>query len=149
MQGFILESAPGCMVVGCVGMTAAVILVIIVAIQSGKNKKEKTKVAYERYQSCLHSLKMNPINADLKQKALLAGREYSNLARDAQGRTLFDEVALMNDINAACAAATKAPSPRPAESHEERLRKLTDLKSKGLITEAEYDKRRAEILDSI
>ena len=34
----------------------------------------------------------------------------------------------------------------PAESAEERLRKLDDLLKKGLITKAEYDKKRAEIL---
>lgn len=33
-----------------------------------------------------------------------------------------------------------------AESAEERLRKLDDLLKKGLITKAEYDKKRAEIL---
>jgi Uncharacterized lipoprotein len=35
---------------------------------------------------------------------------------------------------------------RPAESAEERLRKLDDLLKKGLITKVEYDKKRAEIL---
>jgi hypothetical protein len=35
---------------------------------------------------------------------------------------------------------------QPAESAEERLRKLDDLLKKGLITKAEYDKKRAEIL---
>lgn len=34
----------------------------------------------------------------------------------------------------------------PAESAEERLRKLDDLLKKGLITKEEYDKKRAEIL---
>jgi len=34
----------------------------------------------------------------------------------------------------------------PAESAEDRLRKLDDLLKKGLITKAEYDKKRAEIL---
>jgi uncharacterized lipoprotein YajG len=39
-----------------------------------------------------------------------------------------------------------ATSSHPAESAEERLRKLDDLLKKGLITKAEYDQKRAEIL---
>ena len=44
-------------------------------------------------------------------------------------------------------ATTSSPSAAaPAESAEDRLRKLDDLLKKGLITKAEYDKKRAEIL---
>jgi hypothetical protein len=43
-------------------------------------------------------------------------------------------------------SSSAAPTARPAESAEERLRKLDDLLKKGLITKAEYDKKRAEIL---
>lgn len=43
-------------------------------------------------------------------------------------------------------AASVTNTARAAESAEERLRKLDDLLKKGLITKAEYDKKRAEIL---
>jgi hypothetical protein len=44
-------------------------------------------------------------------------------------------------------SSSSAPATaRPAESAEDRLRKLDDLLKKGLITKAEYDKKRAEIL---
>ena len=43
-------------------------------------------------------------------------------------------------------AATASTTAHAAESAEERLRKLDDLLKKGLITKAEYDKKRAEIL---
>jgi hypothetical protein len=36
-----------------------------------------------------------------------------------------------------------------ARAAEERLRKLDDLLKKGLITKAEYDKKRADILKEI
>lgn len=42
--------------------------------------------------------------------------------------------------------ATTTSAAAPAESSEDRLRKLDDLLKKGLITKAEYDKKRAEIL---
>jgi hypothetical protein len=45
---------------------------------------------------------------------------------------------------------TSSPSAAPtAESAEERLRKLDDLLKKGLITKAEYDKKRAEVLGQL
>lgn len=44
------------------------------------------------------------------------------------------------------ATSTTSAAAAPAESAEDRLRKLDDLLKKGLITKAEYDKKRAEIL---
>ncbi|MGJ7523648.1 hypothetical protein ACSFA0_24445 [Variovorax sp. LT1P1] len=59
----------------------------------------------------------------------------------------------MNDINAACAAASVAPKQTvvssPEVSIESRVRTLTDLKDKGLLSPVEYDSRRSEILASI
>ena len=80
-------------------------------------------------------------------------RKYADLARDDK-RTMFDEVAVMNDLNA---IQTTAPpksaevekTPVAADSTEQRLNKLADLKSKGLITDEEYQKRRNAILDEI
>ena len=42
---------------------------------------------------------------------LSLGRAYSNPTRDKKGVSLFDEVALSNDIGAACAAAAAAHMP--------------------------------------
>jgi uncharacterized lipoprotein YajG len=46
----------------------------------------------------------------------------------------------------ASGTASGGATTHAAESAEERLRKLDDLLKKGLITKAEYDKKRAEIL---
>jgi hypothetical protein len=66
---------------------------------------------------------------------------------------VFDEVALMNDINAACAQAGAKHEPSSekasAGSIEERLGKLSDLRSKNLIDEDEYQSRRRRILDEV
>jgi hypothetical protein len=43
-------------------------------------------------------------------------------------------------------ASVAGTTVHAAESAEERLRKLDDLLKKGLITKAEYDNKRAEIL---
>jgi hypothetical protein len=154
-----------------------ILLVIIIAvaviyyyrIQAEYQAIEEARKAYLAY---LSKLKQSPTNADIKQHTLALGRYYSNLTRDNKGNTLFDEVAVMNDINAACAAANVTPAlnstaamygrnnTHPANvtpglnstvptSVESRLRTLDDLKNKGLINTAEYDKRRSEIMSSI
>ena len=74
---------------------------------------------------------------------------------------MFDEIALMNDINAACAGAAQQPQyqqqqyqqqqqpPPPTVSVEDRLAKLDQLKSKNLVSEQEYAARRQKILDEL
>jgi hypothetical protein len=131
-----------------------VVLFVIGAIYSGMQKEKAKRTARKAYLESLEKLKATPTNADLKQNTLALGRHYSRLTRDKKGNTLFDEVALMNDINAACAAAhTSAPiasvSTPAGQSVEARLRTLADLKAKGFVNDAEHDKRRNEILQSI
>ncbi|POA35597.1 MULTISPECIES: SHOCT domain-containing protein [unclassified Pseudomonas] len=122
---------------------------VYMAMQAEKAKK----IALQKYREALSQLKQQPANADLRERALALGRVYSNLMRDKKGNTLFDEVALMNDINAACAAAHqqiqhKSETPL-TDSVENRLQKLSNLKQKGLIDEAEFLQRKREILESI
>jgi cytochrome c-type biogenesis protein CcmH/NrfG len=118
-------------------------------------KNQAVEAARRAYQESLSKLKTKPTDADLKQATLALGRSYSTLTRDKKGHTLFDEVALMNDINAACAAAATthqaiaAGAALPATAVEDRLRALANLREKGLIEPAEYEKRRSEILNSI
>jgi hypothetical protein len=68
--------------------------------------------------------------------------------------TVFDEVALSNDISAATAGASvSTPTPAAAaptkSSIEERLQSLEGLRSKGLINETEYTERRNRLLDDV
>ncbi|QVW21925.1 hypothetical protein KJF94_18785 [Pseudomonas hormoni] len=132
-----------------------VILVVVIAgvllwaWAVGQNKKE----ALQAYLNSLANLKSDPRNPDLRQHTLALGRIYSNLMRDNKGQTVFDEVALMNDINAACAGALEFQSEKPAISApndiEARLEKLVSLKDRNLIDQNEYAARRREILESI
>ena len=132
----------------------ALIAFIGFAIYSGIAQAKAKEAARQAYLEALSALKSDPHDADHKQRTLALGRAYSNLTRDKKGNTLFDEVALMNDINAACAAAGSNLKPQPVASTSEntigeRLSTLSQLKDKGLIEHSEYEKRRAEILQSI
>ena len=134
-----------------------VILVVVALVIYGASLRRKAlEAARQSYLQSLSELKAAPTNADLKQRTLALGRAYSNLTRNKRGQTVFDEVALMNDINAACAGATatwgqskSSSAVYTNESIEARLGTLLALKEKGLIQPAEYEKRRAEILASI
>ena len=105
------------------------------------------------YQNTLQNLKKDPTNANLKGVTLELGRIYSNLTRNETGVTIFDEIALMNDINAACAGAVVLPNPNHSiTSHqtiEQRLNSLKELREKGIIEETEYNSKRQKILDEI
>jgi hypothetical protein len=113
-----------------------------------EKQKQQLAEAQEKYYESLEKLKSEPTNADLKQNTLQLGREYSEATRQFEGDgriTIYDEIALMNDINAACAAAGAMSS----QTIEERLSKLSELKEKNLISEQEYEEKRLKILDEI
>ena len=124
-----------------VGVLAALII-------NGANRRRELDEARAKYHASLAQLKKDPTNADLKQSTLALGRRYSSLTRDAKGVTLFDEVALSNDINAACAAASRHPVPSTsgAEAVDVRLNRLRSLRQQGLINEAEFEEQRTRIL---
>jgi hypothetical protein len=135
----------------CLLIGGVALVIWVVVAQAQAKQREQARLAY---QAALEELKANPTNADLKQKTLQLGRVYSNLTRNKSGVTLFDEMALMNDINAATAGASASTSqpaqiPIASASVEARLANLSDLKSKGLIDEAEYTTKRQKILDEM
>jgi hypothetical protein len=102
------------------------------------------RAARAAYYASLERLKGDPHNPELREETLALGRRYSHLSRNSQGVTLYDEVALANDIAAACARAG-APA-RPGPTVEQRLTQLDDLRARGLITPEECQARRAQIL---
>lgn len=108
--------------------------------------------AQAAYRDALEKLKANPNSPQLRTAALELGRAYSNITRNQKGVTVFDEVALSNDINAACAASVLMASSSASTAvgtTEARLQKLLDLKTSGLITDEEYGSRRSKILDEL
>lgn len=140
------------MEVGCVLFLVLLIIAVIAAriaaINAARTAQQAKDKAHGAYQASLAQLKLDPANPNLRQETLRLGREYSNLTRDQKGVTVFDEVALSNDINAACAGAAV---PRPASAPiavgvKDRLQKLSSLKAQGLISDAEYEESRRRIL---
>lgn len=102
--------------------------------------------AHAMYQDSLSALKADPTNADLRQRALSIGRAYSALTRQSNV-TIYDEMAVMNDISAASAGSGAAAPNR--ETIEARLLRLDDLHAKGLVNDQERNERRQKILDEL
>lgn len=132
-----------------------VVIVVVLGILIGVAKADATEKARQAYQNSLVELRKDPTNPEKRQQTLALGRAYSNLTRDQKGVTLFDEVALMNDINAACGGAATLAQPLPAISSssemtiEARLARLQMLKDQSLISASEYQTKRQQLLSEL
>ena len=131
--------------------TWIIVGIVVLAIFGWLSGASAKAQALAKYKNALNELKKEPGNADVRQRTLELGRIYANLVRNNKGHSIFDEVMLMNDINAACAAtqAVVANAAIPDVSTEARLRRLQSLREQGLLDAAEYDQRRKEILDQV
>lgn len=120
--------------------------------EANKKRRKQLADAREAYQESLAILKLDPANADLRQQVLEMGRKYARMAREGGQETVFDEVALLNDMNAIVGSEGSRPDHKiqiPNDDISARLKKLENLKAQGLINNDEYEKRRSAILDSI
>ena len=143
---------------GCVVLVIVLFVIFIIgllAASAGKERKLTELIKRKKaYKQALEALKQAPSDTNLRQETLHLGRDYSDYSRKCarqSGETLFDEVALMNDLNAACGGATPSAAQTTVLSPtiEERLAKLDDLKNKGLISPDEYSSKRAQIIEEI
>jgi hypothetical protein len=165
-RGLLNAQDDGCGLAVMIGVLVGVALVVFLAIRiSSENarkleadraeRQRKLDEAHNNYQEMLRFLKEKPTDPDLRQRTLEWGRHYSNLTRQNQGVTVFDELALSNDINAACAGASRIASTMSSSSSvdsaavEDRLSKLKNLLDRAAITEQEYRDRRKGILDEL
>ena len=148
-----LNNLNNCCLLTVLIVGAVVVIYIVMSNEAKRRAAQQREEARQAYVAALNNLKAHPTNPDLKQTTLELGRVYSNLTRNKQGVTLFDEVALMNDINAATAGATgqvTAPAPTATPSSvEARLAKLSELKASGVIDEQEYAAKRQKIIDEM
>lgn len=136
------------------GLTIAFLVACVLGIWMFVSSQQKKQAAQEEYQKAIQKLKKDPTNSAFREDALRKGRHYSHLTRNSQGVTIYDEVAIKNDLDAATAGATLAmqtiaPVTTPSTPPEERLKKLDELKSKGLLTDQEHANRRAAIIDEL
>ncbi len=135
-----------------IGVIAVVVgLILVTATQEAK------KLTRKAYQDALHKLKSDPNNPDLREMTLQLGRKYAALMRDSKGHSVFDEVALMNDINAACARATVGqnavlkvevtnPMAVSGKSVAQEIERLGQLLIAGVITGEEFERGKALFL---
>jgi hypothetical protein len=133
-----------------------VIVGVIVAVLAGVAQANALEKARQAYQGSLTQLTNDPTNPQKRQATLALGRAYSNLTRNKKGVTVFDEVALMNDINAACggAATFAGTGPLTSTAHvqvsaEARLTKLQTLREQNLISPEEYEAKRQQVLNEL
>jgi hypothetical protein len=124
------------------------------ALQAQQEAQRKVKQTRDAYQAAMEHLRLSPSDPIRREQALELGRQYATWTRRAHGQvgvTLYDEVALANDIAAACAGVAisttlaTAGSPSP----EQRLQKLAELRAKSLITEEEFAAKRQQILNEL
>jgi hypothetical protein len=113
---------------------------------------KQLQLAFANYRQSLELLKQQPHNPDLYQRALESGRYYSNLTRNQKGVTIYDEVALANDLKAASAGrgqSERDSTAAAAQPVEQRLDRLKALFDSGVINEQEYRERRGKLLDEV
>lgn len=120
-----------------IGLGLGLIWVAIKAVASNAAKGA--------YSAALSELTADPTNPALRKKTLELGRVYSNAMRNNKGVTTFDEVALLNDINAACGVGTPTRGTTDL-SLQERFNRLEELKAQGLITDHEYQEKRNQLV---
>jgi hypothetical protein len=141
-----------------VGPVAAVIAIYVVSqnkkLSSVREKDQLLRGTYEAYQNSLATLRRAPTRPDLRTDALEKGRQLAQLERlhfHGQNIAVFDEVALKNDLDAACAGAgaPSIPSVTAQPTVAARLEELKALLDRDLITQAEFDARREGILNDL
>lgn len=122
----------------------------------GNARAKAIENARKAYEASLTTLAGQQGNAQLRQNTLALGRAYSNLTRDKKGVTLFDEVALMNDISAACRGASATAESRTTATLDtdlsniaDRLAKLEALRNQNIITSQEYEFKRRQLIEKI
>ncbi len=124
---------------------------LVVSIVAALAKSTEQGASKQAYLESLEKLKGDPTNADLRQETLRLGRLYSNSMRDDKGHTVFDELAVMNDISAATASAivTRDTASATASSPSAKLKHLQELLDQKLITEDEFRQRRERVLQDL
>jgi hypothetical protein len=127
---------------------------LIIYLRNLDRINKQLREAHANYQQSLGLLRQQPNDPEFRRRALEWGRYYSNLTRNNKGVTIYDEVALANDINAACAGAVYVGKESAAEvvvarPIEDRLGQLKTLLESGAISEQEYNERRNKLLDEV
>lgn len=131
-----------------VGLAAGTALVIQGRLNTLQEKETRLEDAREDYHESLRELADDPGDQALKEEAFIRGIVYAGLMRDTGRENEFDEETATEDIQRALRLGQVA-RPRENVSAVERLSELVAVWEAGLITEEEYNAKRAEILADI
>jgi hypothetical protein len=130
------------------GITAGALLVMQERLDTIREKETRLEDAREDYYRSLRALEKAAGDQALKEEAFIRGIVYAGLMRDARRDREFDEETVTADIERALRLGKAARAQENAGALE-RLRELQTVREAGLITEEEYEKKRAEIMASI
>jgi hypothetical protein len=117
-----------------------------------REREEEIRKAEMWYREALRMLEEEPDSPERRKIALTTGREYARMVRESSGESLFDELALMNDINVIAGQQVASPTTRKAPqplSYEERLARLQRLAAEGHLTKDEYVEARKRLLSEL
>ena len=146
-----MQASSGCAAAGCILLPMFLFVGGFAAFvlwwrrSHDRSVAQRSAIARAAYDESLAQLRLDPMNAMLRQQSLERGRAW--VTKGKGGVYAVDELSLANEINAACAGATALPPQ--TETHasiEERLRQLDALKASGTISETEYTESRTRIL---
>lgn len=138
------DGTPPC----CIFFLVFLVLAVAIGIGFAISQSRALERARQAYATSLQQLKQDPNNPDLRQRTLQLGRAYANMVKNPK---IFDEVALMNDINAACAHATVGqfevarvevtnPVALSGQGVAQEIEKLKQLFLAGVITAEEFER---------
>jgi len=108
-------------------------IIVLLIINSNGKAKQRAKLR-KQYQDAL--------NGTDKGAALKAGRAFYSDLRDGK-LTIYDEQAITNDL--ASMRVDEVKTNRGEEALD-KLERLAQLRSKGLLTDFEFDQQKARIL---
>jgi len=116
--------------------------------------------AERAYRASLSLLRANPTNPHLRDETLALGRRIIELESRSGVRKEFSELAMTNDINAACAHAINYPGPSAkvqivnpgalsTDSVAKQIEDLNRLRISGVITDEEFERGKALFLGGL
>lgn len=128
----------------------AIVFFIVMYIAYLHQYGEKVAKIKKDYYVALEQLRLDPYNRQKYDRALELGKKHTYLSGQIHVKGGYEhEFAEANLINEVNMLVHEAKETQAKTSVEERLQKLEELHTKGLISKQEYQERRDKILDTI
>ncbi|GEM_PF-3577355 len=144
-----------------VGFFVGIIKILNEIGTSGIKKEQKQIKIKQEYENIKNQLSQEPNNIHLRQLALQTARKYYASFRSNGRLTIYDEQAIQNDLSAIFYLGFIQSNPQKYDQYDHykenidcsdsmtKLEKLNQLKDKNLITEADFEGKKQQILDDL